>query len=608
MFIRFALALATLACCLPAAARAAEPIVYTVSFPGAQNHYAAIEARIPIEGRTELEVMMAVWTPGSYLVREYARHVERVEAASETGQALGVVKTRKNRWRISALGGASTVVLRYHVYGREMSVRTNWIERDFAMINGAPTFLTLADDPGPRPHEVIVQRPEGWTDVHTALPRVEGTTDRFRAEDFDTLVDSPILLGTPRVARFEVGGKQHLLVDEGGGDVWNTEQAAADVARIVAAHQAFWGTIPYETYTILNVIAETRGGLEHLASTIVMTSRWSQRIRDRYLDWLRLVSHEFFHTWNVKRLRPVELGPFDYEREVHTRSLWIAEGITSYYDALLLHRAGLSTVDEYLGMLSDRITATQQTPGRAIRSLELASFDAWIRYYRRDENSVNTDVSYYDKGAVVAWLLDARIRQATAGKKSLDDVMRAAYDRFSGERGFRTEAFYALASEVAGVELGPWFAEHAAGTGELDYGPALSWYGLRFAPVEGDAERGWLGIDPLGRDGRLLVGEVLRDGPAWQAGVNPGDEIVGIEGYRITAGDLSTRMKQYRPGTRIELLVARRERLLTLPVVLGDPPRSSWTLQPDPAASKAQAERRRKWLDTPPEAPKKSNN
>lgn len=590
---------------LTAAADAAEPIVYTLSFADAQNSYVDVEARLPIEGRTELEVMMAVWTPGSYLVREYARHVEQVRAESETGQALQLVKTRKNRWRISALGGASAVVLRYKVYGREMSVRTNWVERDFALINGAPTFVTLADDPGPRPHEIHIRRPEGWSAAHTALPPVEGEADRFRAPDYDTLVDSPILLGSPRTAQFEVGGKPHLLVDDGGGDVWNTEQAAADVQRIIETQQAFWGSVPYDRYTILNVIHEARGGLEHLSSTVVMASRWHQRLRPRYLQWLRLVSHEYFHTWNVKRLRPVELGPFDYERENHTRSLWIAEGVTSYYDALLLHRSGLSTVDEYLGMLSDRVQAVQRTPGRAIRSLELASFDAWIRYYRRDENSVNTDMSYYDKGAAVAWLLDARIRAATRGKKSLDDVMRAAYDRFSGERGFRTEAFYALASEIAGVDLGPWFEAHAGGTDELDYGPALKWLGLRFAPSEEAPDRGWLGIDTAYSGGRLRVAEVLRGGPAWQAGVNPDDELVAIEGYRL-GPDLGERLRQYRPGTRVELLVSRRQRMVTLPVVLGPPPTAP-VIEFDPDASKVAAGRRAAWLATPEADPKRSN-
>lgn len=593
----FAIACA-LALLITTPALAAEPIVYTLRFPEAQNHYVDVEARLPIEGRTALETMMAVWTPGSYLVREYARHVEDLTARSETGQALDVTKSRKNRWQITGLGGASAVVLSYRIYGREMSVRTNWIERDFALLNGAPTFITFADDPTPRPHEVRFELPDGWA-IHAALPAVEGRTDAIVASSYDLLVDSPILLGAARVADFEVRGRTHQLVDEGGGDIWDTRRAAADVQRIVETQIAFWGDVPYERYVFLNVIAEARGGLEHLASTVLMTSRWAQRVRDDYLDWLRLVSHEFFHTWNVKRLRPVELGPFDYERENHTKSLWIAEGVTSYYDALLLHRAGLSTVDEYLDMLSTKIGRVQRTPGRARQSLERASYDAWIKYYRPDENSINTAMSYYDKGAVVSWLLDARIRAATNDKKTLDDVMRAAYARFSGERGFRTEAFYALCSEIAGVDLGPWFAAHTAGTGELDYGPALERYGLRFETTDQSKTSGWLGLATRDDAGRLVVRHVLRASPAWTAGVNPGDELVALGGYRLSPGGLDARLEQYRPGTELDLLIARRERLITLPIVLGTPPAETWTLQLDPAATAAQKKRRATWLATP---------
>lgn len=582
---------------------AADPIDYTLTFPDAQNHYVDVEARFPAAGQQQLEVRMAVWTPGSYLIREYSRHIERLSATSETGQALPVRKTRKNRWQIDGLGGATTVVLRYRVYGREMSVRTNWIETDFALINGAPTFITLAD-PTPRPHRVMIERAPAWKTAHTQMPEQDG---RFVAANFDILVDSPILLGDAVVQTFTAGEKPHLLVDVGGGDIWDSERAAADVARIVETQLDFWGSVPIDRYVFLNVISETRGGLEHLASTVLMTSRWNQRVRSDYLDWLRLVSHEYFHTWNVKRLRPVELGPFDYERENYSRSLWIAEGITSYYDALLLHRAGLSTVEEYLGMLSRRIEHTRRGPGRHVRSLEDASFDAWIKFYRPDENSVNSTVSYYGKGAVVAWLLDARIRAATGGKKSLDDVMKAAYQRYSGERGFRTEAFEALASEVAGVDLGPWFDQHTRGVSDLDFTPALEWLGLTFGDQTVDPEQSWLGVSTAARGGRLVVTEVLRDGPAWQAGFNVGDEIVALDGYRVPVAGLGKRLAQYRPGTRLTALLARREKLVERPVILASPPVTSWSLAVADDVAKPVIARRAAWLQTPAAPAGKSN-
>ena len=221
---------------------------------------------------------------------------------------------------------------------------------------------------------------------------------------------------------------------------------------------AFWGAAPYPRYVIFNLLTESGGGLEHKNACTLMSSRWKSRTREGYLDWLGLVSHEFFHAWNGKRLRPVELGPFDYEREVYTRGLWMVEGITSYYGDLMVRRAGFSTRKEYLKALGKTIEGVQTTPGRLVQSLDESSFDAWIKLYRRDENTGNSGVSYYTKGEVVAFLLDAKIRRATGGQRSLDDAMRLAYQRYSGERGYRPEEMRKVFEEVAGTGLGPWLA------------------------------------------------------------------------------------------------------------------------------------------------------
>lgn len=492
------------------AAPASEPIRYTLSFPDARHHYVEVEASVPTGGAEAVELAMAVWTPGSYLVREYARHVEAVEAETPGGEPLAVEKSAKNRWRIAAADEREgtgrpralpeRVQVRYRVYGRELTVRTNFVDASFAILNGAPTFLTLAADleaGTDRPHEVEVRPAEGWSRVVSPLPPIGGEgadagtgtpPHRFLAADYDTLVDSPLYAGNAPVYAIEVDGAPHLLVNEGESPPWDGERAADALAAIAAEQIAFWGVRPYERYVVFNLIAEAGGGLEHKASTVLLTRRYRPGTRDGWLGWLGLVSHELFHTWNVKRLRPVELGPFDYEEEVHTESLWVAEGVTSYYDDLLVHRAGLSSRNEALDDLSDSIERLEETPGRLVQPLDRASFDAWIKHYRRDENTVNTAISYYTKGAVVAFLLDAEIRRATDGAASLDDVMREAYERYSGERGFAREEFEALASEVAGRDLSAFFARTVDSTGPLDYEPALDWFGLRFADPE--AERG----------------------------------------------------------------------------------------------------------------------
>ena len=369
---------------LTANAQEKEPIRYTLRFPAPHTHYVEVEAVVPTGRRPQIEMMMAVWTPGSYLIREFARHVEDVTARAADGKALAVAKSSKNRWLIQT-GGAPAVTISYRVYCREMSVRTNWVESSFAMLNGAPTCITLVGGHA-RPHEVKFILPADWKTSLTGLPAAPGGgPHHYVAKDFDTLVDSPIVAGNPAVYEFEVDGKKHYLVNVGEGGVWDGPRSAKDVETIVREQRKFWGFLPYEKYVFLNMITEAGGGLEHSNSTLLMTNRWATRTRKGYIGWLGLVSHEFFHAWNVKRLRPVGLGPFDYENEVYTENLWVAEGITSYYDDLLLRRAGLMTQEEYLTSLSKLIEGVQTTPGRLVRSLEEASLDAWIKHYRPDE-------------------------------------------------------------------------------------------------------------------------------------------------------------------------------------------------------------------------------
>jgi predicted metalloprotease with PDZ domain len=577
----------------PAAQQGAAPIRYTVSFPQPHTHYMEVSATVPTGGRPAVELMMAVWTPGSYLVREYERNVEQVTASSSDNRALSVEKTDKNRWRV-ATGGAATVTVSYRVYAREMSVRTNWVEAGFALINGAPTFLTLADMTT-RPHEVILNPATGWRRSFTGLPSMNGGEHRYRAPDFDTLVDSPILVGNPTVHEFTIDGKPHYLVNEGEAGVFDGARASRDLQAIVREHRRFWGDLPYDKYVVLNLITEASGGLEHRNSTVLMTSRWATRTRRPYLSWLELASHELFHVWNVKRLRPVELGPFDYENEVHTRSLWMAEGLTDYLAELLVHRAGLSTREEYLDSLSTKIEELQTTPGRQVQSAELASFDAWIRYYRPDENSPNVSVSYYTKGAVVAFLLDARIRKATNGAKSLDDVLRAAYGKYSGARGFTPDEFQQVAEQVAGMSLASFWATAIEGTSELDYSEALDVFGLRFRPTPASG-RAWLGATTRNDGGRLLISQVRRETPALAAGINVDDEILAIDDFRVRADQLTARLEQYQPGDKVTLLVARRDRLMRLDVTLGAEPPRQWRLEFEPGAGETQQGRQAAWL------------
>lgn len=541
---------------------------------------------------------MPVWTPGSYLVREYARNVEAISVADPAGKPLSFSKSAKNRWRVET-DGAPEIRFAYRVYCREMSVRTNWVEDSFALLNSAPTFVTRLDCLD-WPHELRLELPPEWKTAITGLPEApDGEAHHYLAEDYDALVDSPILCGNPAVHTFEVDGIPHYLVNEGERGVWDALRATADVEKLVRRHRELWGSLPYRKYVLLNLLTEATGGLEHRNSACVMTSRWATRTRKGYLGWLNLVSHEFFHVWNVKRLRPVELGPFDYENENYTRSLWIAEGITEYYGPLTVRRAGLSSAEEYLASLSETIHSLQSTPGRLVQSAEQASWDAWIKLYRPDENSGNTSISYYTKGAVAAWLLDARIRQSTGNTKSLDDVMRLAFAGFSGDRGFTTEEFKALACDVAGIPLGGFFQHTVESTDELDYTQALDWFGLRFKPPEtpkdGGVIRGVIGCETRIDHGRLIVKRVPRGTPASEAGLSVDDEIIAIDDFRVRPDQISHRLESYRPGDKVSILLARRDVLMRLDLRLGDEPKR-WALEILPDATDAQKRNLSAWL------------
>ncbi len=376
-----------------AAAADRAPIVFTLRFPEAAAHYVDVEAHIPTEGASSLTVFMSVWTPGSYLVREYARNIVDLTATAPDGPSLAVAKITKNRWEIATADHAA-VTVHYRLYGREINVRGNWVEADFAMLNGAPTFISVVDD-FQRPYVVNVVRPAPWQSTQSALVRSD-TLDQFTAPDFDTLVDSPILVGSPQVDSFEVDGVPHTLVTLDGGGVWDNARAAQNLQLVITAQRDFWGHLPLDRpYTIFNLLTGDRGGLEHRNAFTISADRWLGRTHGGITSWLSLASHEYFHTWNGKRLRPVELGPFAYEHENYTPSLWIVEGITSYYQHVILARAGFYTPDRYLGAVSGSIAGTQRTPGRLVQAFAESSFDAWIKAYRSDENSVNTLFSYY---------------------------------------------------------------------------------------------------------------------------------------------------------------------------------------------------------------------
>lgn len=567
------------------------PIQYRVSFRQSESHRVDIELTVPTDGKATIELMMPVWTPGSYLVREYARQIETITASNGLSNApLHLEKRTKNRWQIEC-AGVSEIVVRYTLYCREMGVRTNWVERDFAFLTGAATYLTRVDTLD-RQHIVRLDATPNWPHVATSLAKQSDDTWVRVAKNFDELVDSPIVLGNIDVQSFECGGAKHYLASVGTDGLWNTKAAVKDVQRIVETEQKFWGEVPYAEYWFLNLATESGGGLEHDNSTVLMTSRWTMRQKSKYTDWLGLVSHEFFHTWNVRRLRPKALTNYDFENEQYTNELWVAEGVTSYYDDLLLARSGLCSPKEYLDRISKGIAGVQNAPGRLVQPLSQSSFDAWIKFYRPDENANNSRVSYYTKGSLVAMVLDAEIRLATKNAKSLDDVMRQLWKEHR-VGGYVTADVLRIANQVSGQKLDAWFQDHIDGTKELDFASMLKVYGLEWKPKESKESTDkkeltenkekfgstYVGMDVTAQQGKAMIDKVTKGSPAENAGINSGDELISLDGYRIAAESWSERLGLYRPNETLECIVARRGKILKLPLKLGEQPKESWTLQ-----------------------------
>src|SRR5262245_56893689 len=463
----------------PLHAQRLDPIVYTMRIPAPETHYVEIEAIVPTGRRAAVDLMMPVWSPGYYREEHYADHVDNVAAFTRDGAELQVEKPQRNRWRVQP-GGRVSIKLSYRVFCNQRSVTTNYVGEDYGVFNGAPTFITLAET-ARRPHDVRILLPPGWTRAMTGLGEAPGgVQNRFRAPDHETLVDSPIMAGKLGVRDFVVAGKPHYVVSAGDTAGWDADAATKDLTTFVEEAHRFWGFLPYDKYVFLLVFRQGGGGLEHKNSTLSTVSarpgagRWSG---------LGLLSHEYFHLFNVKRLRPVELGPFDFERPPKTGGLWIAEGVTSYYSGLLLARADLRTRDQYLESLSSLIGNLQNSPGRLHQSVEQSSLEVWNNS-NSGVNPAASTVSYYNKGNVIGLLLDAKIRRLTQGRRSFDDVMKLAYRRYSGARGFTAVEFRRPAEEIGGGDLAAAVRRGVSSTEELQYHDLLECYGLRFATSE----------------------------------------------------------------------------------------------------------------------------
>ena len=555
----------------------AQKLSYTVSIPEPQTHYCTVELKLEGIKKPAVDFKMPVWAPGSYLIREFPKNVEAETAKDATGKALKVQKADKNTWRVT-LNGAETVVFSYQVYAFEHSVRTSFIDESHAFLNGGSIFM-FPDGLLNLESTVIIKPFKNWQQISTSLEKVGGDKWTRKSPNFDILADSPIEVGNHKILEFTANNVQHYVAMYGEGADYNPEQITKDLKKLTEEATKVFGENPAKDYTFfVHNVNQGGGGLEHLNSTALIVERQRYDTQAGYLSFIGLAAHEYFHLWNVKRLRPTPLGPFDYSNENYTRQLWIAEGFTDYYDNLIPRRAGFTTDYAFLNAISDMIN-THENTGAKVQALSEASFDAWIKHYRRNENSSNTMVDYYSSGARVAAMFDLLILNNSNGTKNLDDVMKMMYQEYYKKlnRPFTEDEFKKAVETVAGEKLDDFFQNSIYGTQKIDYNRFLGYAGLRM--VEEKDDEVTLGARLEDTNGKIFVKGITRGTAAEKYGLNVNDEVLGIDGKRLSIGLLNQHISKKEVGDKITLLIARDGLIKSLEIVLGTSGRTNFQLR-----------------------------
>ncbi len=564
---------------------------YQVSFPDSKAHYVNVEMNIDAGKAENINLKMPVWTPGSYLVREFARHVEGFEA-SQNGKKLSWKKTDKNTWSVKNSSGGK-ITINYQVYAFELTVRTSFVDDEHAYLNGASVFM-FAEKMDNNPIEISVIPKDNWKKISTGLPFV--IQNRFSAKSYDELADSPFEIGNQEIINFSAAGIPHEIAMFGSGK-YNKEKIVADMTKIINEETAIFGKHPCEKYVfIIHNLSTGGGGLEHLNSTTLQVSRDAYSNESSYLSFLSLVAHEYFHLWNVKRLRPEALGPFNYSVENYTQMLWVSEGFTAYYDDLITRRTGFYSPEKYLDLVSSTINTIENAAGNKVQSASESSFDAWIKYYRRNENSNNSTISYYDKGALIALVIDMEIMNQSKGTKNLDDLMKYMYDEYYTKlnRGFTDEEFQKGVEKLTGKSMDSFFRNQIYGTQAFDYNTIFTSAGLKLVNTNANKNEPFLGITNTQVGGKIIVTSVSRNGSAQLAGISPNDEIIASDNYRVD--DVAKIVAGKKVGDVCKLIINRDGKILIIDVPLLKSTNVKYTLEQMDKPTDLQSKIYKKWL------------
>ncbi|MDB4224067.1 PDZ domain-containing protein [Granulosicoccus sp.] len=577
---------------------------YRVSFSEAAAHLIDVSLTITDPAPAGQKLQLPNWIPGSYMIRDFSRNIVSLTATS-AGREVSLEKLGKSSWQAEA--GLAELIVEYKVYAWDLSVRAAHVDQTHAFFNGTSAFLSV-DGQEQSTHNVVIERPVNDSaslfELSTTLKAVDVDAAGFgsyAAPDYDELIDHPVEIGTFKRLEFLACGVKHEVVLT--GDCFFDEQRVIDdLTRICEYQINFFGApAPVEHYVFMVMVVDAGyGGLEHRASTALMITRENlpiageEKISDKYLDFLGLCSHEYFHTWNVKRIKPAQFVPFDLTAESYTQLLWFFEGMTSYYDDLVLARTGLIDTETYLGVLSKTLTRVQRGQGRLSQTVTDSSFDAWNKFYKQDENAPNAIVSYYAKGALIALCLDALLRDKSNGDISLDTLMRVMWNRWLNTgAGLEEDEPQRLAAKLVDENLSDFFNQALFTTDELPiaqtlkkFGVSLDWCerlsssdvgGVRkgstkqAGAIEGAAEqliKPWLGANVVDAAGGVRIIQIMKDGPASKAGLSAGDVIVAINDLSVSKADIDNHLTRYASLNTMPVHYFRlgRLRVVQLPV------------------------------------------
>lgn len=536
----------------------ATEINYTVSMKNPHTHYFNVNLEVKGINKDSFDIKMPVWAPGSYLVREFSKNIENLKTHND----IKIKQLNKNTWRVFS-NKAKQVKITYDVYAFEISVRTSFLDASHGYINGTSLFFYI-DGLINHPYQLTIIPHHNFKKITTALPKSKKGLFTYEAPNYDVFVDCPIEIGNHELFEFDAAGVKHYVAIYGDGN-YNIDSLKVDMAKIVTAATNVFGENPNKEYTfIIHNLTKGSGGLEHANSTTLQVNRWTYK-GSSYLGFLSLVAHEYFHLWNVKRIRPDVLGPFDYNNENYTDLLWVMEGFTSYYDELLLYRAGFYNKDKIIRKFTSSINSIENQPGNKVQSVADASFNAWIKAYRPNENSYNTTISYYTKGSVIANMLDLLIIDATDGQKNLDHVMQHLYKVYykKENRGFNNKEMQQTIEFIAGKSFDDFFKNHIYDTKTIDYSSVFK---LANATVlTSTSSNPYMGISTSDNK----VKRVISNSSAYLGGLNVKDEIIAINNYRVTNDNINFHINKLKVNDMVDVLISRDNKIksLTFPIL-----------------------------------------